>query len=174
MEQEGASKSLLSAPVAGRPSHHHGLLWHWVCCDSPASLGSAPARVGRRPLALFVGVSENGCVAPLGRRAAEVPSSLDGRQGQDHVRSAEAVDHLPQKPGLEVARGNGNSSIPCTSSSVAATAVVFGLQMKKGAQRVNECAPRNVELAVRTRFGNRWSMERLIFLCGGIVGRVRW
>ena len=49
--------------------------------------------------------------------------------------------------------------------------VIFGLQINKGAQPVNEHGLRYLELAVRTRFAGQAFVERLVLLYSGIL---RW
>lgn len=103
-------------------------------CGSLASLANGLALVGRHPLVLLLQVSENhqfGRVVHLGQRVGVSLGSLDDLQDQARVHSAGVVDHLVQVKVPEVARERGSSSILCTSSSVVAMAVVFGLQTNK-------------------------------------------
>lgn len=136
-------------------------------CDSPASLAGGTVPVSRHPLALVLAVSESlqFVVVPLGQMVAVALNSLNDQQGRIRDHSAEVVGHLFRETALEVIRAHGSSLIPCTGYFVAVTAVVFGLQMKKEAQRVNGYGPWDSELAVRTGFGIRRSAERFIFLC---------
>jgi hypothetical protein len=134
---------------------------------SPAFLVGGPVAVGQHPWALLFGVSESlrPVVVPQGQMGAVALHSLDDQEDRNRARSAEVVGRLFRKIGPEVTRGRGSSLIPCTGYFVVVTAVVFGLQMNKEAQRVNEYGPWYSKLAARTRFGIRESAKRLALLC---------
>ena len=125
--------------------------------------------VGPHPSALFFEISESGHVDPLDQRVAVVPSSSNGQQDQVHVHFA-AVDHFFREAALGPARGRGSSLIPCTGSAAVVTAVVFGLQMKKGAQHRSMNNVRGISSSQYARvspIGSPWRDS--LFSAGGVL-----
>jgi hypothetical protein len=153
-----ASKSSLSVRVASRPSCRSGPGRCWMHCGSPAFLVGGPVPVGQHPWVLLLGVSESlrPVVVPQGQMGAVALHSSDDQEDRNHARSAEVMGRLVRKIVPEVTRGRGSSLIPCTGYFVAVMAVVFGLQMNKEVQRINEHGPWYSKLARRRHNQRLW------------------